>query len=439
MAAADDGATAAAAAQKRQQLAALRAQVVALELELASNAAAAPAATPDVAPGAAPQFEHVEYRSFTGNLGVDGLGWQRPADPAALSTPELVASRAYARNLEIDSVAEVIAGCSDSLRRYGFCVVDHVVPRDQVDAVYHELSDEQEAKLAALTPEEKQRPGPDGKPRGMAFLSPTLQPLFSAHVCHPAVVGIAQTVLDNHVRIAQSAQRNVASDDQAGDGVGGFGPLENRGPLGREWHTDWPHDLYQGPNGAIRQPFADIAMCLSMVWYMTDVDEDSGGTFCVPGAHRDTRNPRGPTDGITVPAPIPGDMQVRAPAGSVFIQDSRMWHSTACHNVSRKLRVAGQNRWVPWWFNESYCANAAGENGPGENGWVSLEEWEGMPEGLKPLMAHRCHALGWDVTQEGVRTRAEAAAQRNSWGFDRVGEPGLHTANEHIVVKVAKL
>ena len=39
---------------------------------------------------------------------------------------------------------------------------------------------------------------------------------------------------------------------------------------------------------------------------MTDVDEDSGGTFCVPGAHRDTRNPRGPTDGITVTAPIPG-------------------------------------------------------------------------------------------------------------------------------------
>ena len=41
-------------------------------------------------------------------------------------------------------------------------------------------------------------------------------------------------------------------------------------------------------------------MGLSMVWYMTDVDEDSGGTFCVPGAHRATNNPRGPTDGITV-------------------------------------------------------------------------------------------------------------------------------------------
>ena len=46
---------------------------------------------------------------------------------------------------------------------------------------------------------------------------------------------------------------------------------------------------------------------------MTDVDESSGGTFCVPGAHRDTRNPRGPTDGITVTAPIPGDQHFIGP------------------------------------------------------------------------------------------------------------------------------
>lgn len=155
-------------------------------------------------------------------------------------------------------------------------------------------------------------------------------------------------------------------------------------------------------------------------------------------------------------------------------------------------------------LSKAYCANAAGESGPGENGWVSLEEWEAMPEGLKPLMAHRCHALGWDVTQQGVRDRgacwqaqfysflspghclnsapqtayskccccnapsnkhisltirvftvcldtgcchmsiwvviiAEAARQRNAYGFDRVGEPELERANGHILVRVAKL
>jgi hypothetical protein len=104
-----------------------------------------------------------------------------------------------------------------------------------------------------------------------------------------------------------------------------------------------------------------------------------------------------------------------------------MWHSTACHNTSGKVRVAGQNRWVPWWFRDDY--NGGGEDGPNQSGWVSLEEWEAMPEALQPLMRHHCHALGPDLIQDSVRARAQAAGQRNGWGFDRVGEPGLEHAN----------
>ena len=238
--------------EKKVQLAELRAQVAALELELGQEkAAAAPA--PEAPP--APPFEHTEYHHHRGNLGPEGLGWQRPPDEAALSTEQLKATRAYARDLEVHSVEEVIAGCSDSLRRYGFCVVDHVVPRDMVDAVCHELSEGQQAKIAAMSPEEMQRPGPDGRPRPMAFLGPTLQPLYSQYVCHPAVVGIAQTILDNHVRIAHSAGRNVPSDDQAADGeLGGYGRAENRGPLGREWHTVRPMPLFAPAHAAAHAP-----------------------------------------------------------------------------------------------------------------------------------------------------------------------------------------
>lgn len=38
-----------------------------------------------------------------------------------------------------------------------------------------------------------------------------------------------------------------------------------------------------------------------------------------------------------------------------------------------------------------------------------------------------------------MRARAQAAGQRNGWGFDRVGEPGLEHANAHIRVEVAQL
>ena len=76
-----------------------------------------------------------------------------------------------------------------------------------------------------------------------------------------------------------------------------------------------------------------------------------------------------------------------APAGSVFIQDSRMWHSTACHNTSGQVRVAGQNRWIPWWFNAQY---GGGEDGYGVTGWINREDLEAMPPDLQPLFSHLC-------------------------------------------------
>ena len=93
---------------------------------------------------------------------------------------------------------------------------------------------------------------------------------------------------------------------------------------------DWPHDLsaygagnVEGNAGTIRQPLP-VCMCLSMVWYMNETGPESMGTWVVSRAHRDLRNPRGPADGVTVTAPVPGEMQVSSLAGSVFMQDSRM-------------------------------------------------------------------------------------------------------------------
>ena len=199
------------------------------------------------------------YDRHIGNIGPEGLGWQRPADEAALSTEELKATREYARDVETDSLEEVISACSENVRRYGvrarsisaplphcaltrgaasplpaaqpltsvnvrvaqFCVVDHVVPREDVAAAHWELSDD--GGLAELQPDKSEI---------------TVQPTFAKALCHPAVVGIAKTLLDADCRIANVGHRNVASDDQAPVGErGGFGPAANRGPHGREWHT----------------------------------------------------------------------------------------------------------------------------------------------------------------------------------------------------------
>ena len=120
-------------------------------------------------------------------------------------------------------------------------------------------------------------------------------------------------------------------------------------------------------------------------------------------------------------------MAVSAPAGSVFIQDSRTWHSTACHNTSGRVRIAAQNRWIPWWIN----AELSGQRS------LSLKELRRLPVAVQPLMQHLCSEVDDAVAQQ-VLDRAAAAWEVNKRGFDRIGEPGLERANAHIT-PVAKL
>jgi hypothetical protein len=157
--------------------------------------------------------------------------------------------------------------------------------------------------------------------------------------------------------------------------------------------------------------------------------------------HLDTRNPRGPSDGITVSAPIPGEVQCSAPAGSVFIQDTRTCelardrlylakpsssrfrphrsyrhpvcsfyhflehhaplnpsclgghtthtavsgyctgHSSACWSV--RPRTAMVSRLAPWWLSIQ-------EFGKIPAGYLTLEQYEDCPEELQPLVRHLC-------------------------------------------------
>ena len=388
-------------------------------------------------------------------------------DPQAV-TAELTRSRAYAFNAQTSSVEDIVEGCSESIDRYGFCVLDNVIPADQVNAIRDEivaaqavigknidgikrLFEEEGADAETLLGgraadngvqlRRVRRVGHGPKPpNDIAFM-----PQYAQHLANSLVTAVARRVLDEHLRIAQLHPRIIATDAQDGT-LGGFGSPSVRGRAdSREWHTDWPHDLSaygrENPNenvGCIRQPFPDVTMCLVMIWYMTDVDENSGGTWIVPGSHRDDRNPRGPNDGITVTAPIPGDMQVSAPAGSVFIQDSRCWHASAMHNPSGRARVAVVNRWCPWWVSvddyapgEKYSVNTVCRP-------LSHDEYRDLPEDLQPLMRHLCPEER-DTLQPSVLERAGAAALRTQAGFRLLEQDaeGRVQANAHIRVPVA--
>ena len=373
----------------------------------------------------------------------------------SISVAELSKTRAYAFDASSASVDDLAAGCADSLARYGFTVLDHVIPPEAVPAIREEVLaarfsiERNDAAVRALRDADAQEvpPGVELRPVRRVGLGPkppndiVWMPRYARYLPAAPVTAVARRVLDDHVRIAQMNLRIIEAD--AADGTpGGFGAVKHRGRAdAREWHTDWPHDLSasgrgnpQENLGCVRQPFPDVTMCLVMIWYLTDVDADSGATWVVPGSHRDKRNPRGPADGITVTAPIPGEMQVSAPAGSVYIQDSRSWHSSAMHNPSH-TRVALVNRWCPWWVAVDDFAPGSRYGVNGVCRPLTHAEYRELPADLQPLLRHVCPDER-DTLQQPVLDRSVAADQRAILGFRQLEEDpdSLAAANAHIRV-----
>lgn len=380
---------------------------------------------------------------------------QRTEDPTALAT-ELRATRSYAVSA---TDADCVARATKALARYGFTVIDDVIPEAEVPALREEaeaaeiaIAENQQAVRALMDAAKARGEPPESalkgelpagvelravRRRGRAPKTPNdilWLPKYAQHLAHPTLMAIAKRMLDDHLRIAQLHLRPIKP--------GGWGSARHNGrPDVRSWHTDWPHDLsaYGAGDerlnvGCIRQPFPDVPMCLVMIWYLTDVDEDSGGTFVVPGSHRDPRNPRGPDDDISVSSPVPGDVQVTAKAGSVFIQDSRAWHASAMTNLGPK-RVAIVNRWAPWWL----AVNDYAPGGVMDTVCrpLNLDEFQALPEALQPYLRHVCAEIE-DTLQPAVLERAAAALDRSRWGMRFLEEhpDEVATRNEHIRVPI---
>ncbi|MBS01164.1 MAG: hypothetical protein CMQ24_00420 [Gammaproteobacteria bacterium] len=380
---------------------------------------------------------------------------QRTQDPAALAA-ELRSTRSYAASA---TEADCVARASKALTHYGFTVIDDVIPEADVPALREEaeaaeitIAENQQAVRALMDAAEARGEPPESglsgelptgvelravRRRGLAPKTPNdiiWLPRYAQHLAHPTLIAIAKRLLDDHLRIAQLHLRPIKP--------GSFGSARNNGRQDtRRWHTDWPHDLsaYGAGDerlnvGCIRQPFPDVPMCLVMIWYLSDVDEDTAGTFVVPGSHRDPRNPRGPADDISVSSPVPGDLQVTARAGSVFIQDSRTWHASAAHNLGPK-RVAVVNRWAPWWLAvDDYAPGGVMDTVCRP---INLDEFQALPEALQPYLRHVCAEVE-DTLQPEVLERAAAAYARTRWGFRFMEEhpDEVATRNEHIRVAI---
>ena len=176
-----------------------------------------------------------------------------------------------------------IEGYLQSLRVQGFCVIERVIPEDQVGTVRESVHRGRELLQQDREAERRQRlelergRNPDLQDESDP-VRPPLAPhaelcdiarneVFAEYLVEPRVLRVAKAMLDTHVRILQTEVNK--SSRPAGQA------LSEQQLRRRSWHSDWPHDLSAyGPNseqpwrhcGAIAQPFPDVCMALATVW-----------------------------------------------------------------------------------------------------------------------------------------------------------------------------
>jgi ectoine hydroxylase-related dioxygenase (phytanoyl-CoA dioxygenase family) len=87
----------------------------------------------------------------------------------------------------------------------------------------------------------------------------------------------------------------------------------------------------------VPEPWSSEPQGLNVAWCLDDFTEANGATRMVPGSHRLNRAPR-PDEGQVATVPL------EAPAGSIVVFESRVWHKTG-FNSTKDQRRAGVFAW----------------------------------------------------------------------------------------------
>ena len=262
----------------------------------------------------------------------------------------------------------------------GWCVIPGVIPEGDVAGV-RELVLEEEARASAEREaflKDLRAKGHRISGQGIGFVLGLvgILPDISKYLADEAILGAAEKMLGNHVRISTVTAL-----------------VNNPGVQRGYWHSDWPFN--QTVASHVPAPYPDAVMHLSSIFMLTEFSRETGGTLIVPGSHRSPNNPSG-ENGVDRDAPYPTEMTVEGGPGDTVFYDSRLWHSVA-ENPGDTARVAISVRYAPWWLN----LNVQREGHPDREGMVvetngkdhvnpnvPQETYEALPDRAKPLFRH---------------------------------------------------
>ena len=266
------------------------------------------------------------------------------------------------------------------LRLEGFCVVDGVIPKDDVSRVRDSVvaaiaveTDKSEAEMMKMRAK-GHRVGAQGVETASQLINHTQA--FAPYLSEEQILGTAKVLFGPWVKISSTG-----------------GLINNPGNARGYWHSDWPFN--QTVASHIPAPYPDAVIHMSTIWMLTPFDSETGGTLVVPGSHRMPDNPSG-ENGVDRDAPYPTEVNATGEPGSVLVFDSRLWHSVATNNSDRP-RVALVVRYAPWWLNLNVNMSGTPEhtmmvietNGKGgDMAPIRRDVYEGLPEDVKPLYRH---------------------------------------------------
>ncbi len=262
----------------------------------------------------------------------------------------------------------------------GYCIIEELIPTDEIAGVRESIASH---LRAAYEETEKRTAAVRGK--GHRIGGAGVQ-------AHPGIINQDQSIAPylTDPRITETVQALFGDFYR----IWGIGAIANHPDNDRGyWHADWP---YNQTNAAhIPAPYADTCTKLSSLWMLTEFNETTGGTLVLPGSHRCQTNPSG-GDMFDREAPHPAELQICAPAGSVMLFDSRLWHCVAV-NRSDEPRYAVNVSFTAWWLNlqptwmgsTDYTMMVVETDGkPNSPPPIPHSVYKTLPSDLKPLVRH---------------------------------------------------
>jgi hypothetical protein len=202
------------------------------------------------------------------------------------------------------------------LEEYGFVVLRELIPKADAQRIAQRVQE--------IMRRHVDKGQPDLHLSGLYdYLEPGDYPLFDPLFTQPACLEAASHLLGDGFQMTEVGCRWRK-------------PSAPAGPM----HPTKPLDRFV----AAGLPLPNVCFVLAISWMINDLTRDMGATLYLPCSHHLRHVPRG---GLSDKYLVP----IEAPAGSVVIHHSGLWHRFGPNTTRDQARVGVMSGYIPAWLD----------------------------------------------------------------------------------------